>query len=88
MRTVSCKKRYKNWYKWKLWQGIPPAELHPFIILKKRFGVSQENVHLRAWTRVGTLILKNRFGVSQENVHLRAWTRVGTSGVVRIFLEF
>ena len=44
MRTVSCKKRYKKLYKWELWQGIPPAELHPFIILKNRFGVSQENV--------------------------------------------
>ena len=54
MRTVSYKKHYRNWYKWELWQGIPPAELHPFIILKNRFGVSQENVHLRAWTRVGT----------------------------------
>ena len=47
MRTVSCEKRYKNWYNWELWKGIPPTELHPFIILKKRFGVSQENVHLR-----------------------------------------
>ena len=54
MRTVSCEKRYKNWYNWELWKGIPPTELHPFIILKKRFGVSQENVHLCAWTRVGT----------------------------------
>ena len=48
MRIVSCEKQYKNWYKCKLWQGIPPTELHPFIILKKRFGVFQENVHLRA----------------------------------------
>ena len=40
MRTVSCEKRYKNWYNWELWKGIPPTELHPFIILKKRFGVS------------------------------------------------
>ena len=48
MSTVPCEKQYKNWYKCKLWQGIPPTELHPFIILKKRFGVFQENVHLRA----------------------------------------
>ena len=34
MRTVSCEKRYKNWYNWELWKGIPPTELHPFIILE------------------------------------------------------
>ena len=53
MRTMSCEKRYKNLYKWELWRGIPPTELHPFIILKNLFGVSQENVQLRAWRRAG-----------------------------------